>query len=124
MRHLLYKETDPFTLVTESAYYDDVEDKLEFERSQDAGIILDTNKVMNNSHDARPNYSDSNGLHLVARIPLILVENWRDVHGFDWFKATDNERRAWLDKPDNAFLKVRPGRLGGVMKAPLKSKVS
>ena len=124
MRHLLYKETDHFTRVTECAYYDDVEDKLEFERTQDAGLILETNKIQMNAHGSHPNYSDSNGMHLAARIPMILVEQWKTQQGFDWFKSTDNERRAWLDKPEHAFLKVRPGKLGGTNKAPLRTKVN
>lgn len=124
MRHLLWSETDPVTLITEKVYYDETLDALQFERTQDAGLILNTNKMQMNAHDSRPNYSDSNGMHLAARIPMILVEQWKTQQGFDWFKSTDNERRAWLDKPEHAFLKVRPGKLGGTMKAPLKMKVN
>lgn len=120
---LLYRETDPFTGMVEEAHYDPVEDKLTFQRFGDVAPILNLNKEQYNSH-AGTNYSDSNGMHLVARIPLVVVELWKE-QGFDWFASTDNERRAWLDKPENAFLKVRPGRLGGKINAkPLQSKRS
>lgn len=117
----LIKETDPVTLITEEVFYDEDTDELSFQRYQDAGAILEINKKLYNEH-VRPDYSDSKGVHLVAQIPLIMVEHWR-TQGFDWFKSTDNERRAWLDRPEHQCFKVRPGRLGGTPRASLTMKV-
>lgn len=118
----LYKETDPITLVTEEVFYDEETDELSFQRYQDAGVILDINQKLYNEHN-RANYADSKGMHLVAQIPLIMVEHWK-TQGFDWFNSTDNERRAWLDKPEHQMFKVRPGRLGGINKPALKQRIN
>ena len=112
---------DKDTGVTEEFWYNEVTDEMTIKRYQDVEAVIDTNKNMFNSHN-RVSYGDSNGNHLVARIPLILVEVWKNEHGFDWFASSDRERRAWLDKPEHAFLKVRPGKLSGTTPNRLVSK--
>lgn len=119
---LIDETYDSFSGITERVFYDEVEDKMTIQRLQDVENIIDENKRVNNLFNPRANYSDSKGVHLVARIPMILIEKWKE-EGFNWFESTDNERRAWLDKPEHAFLKVRPGKLGGYRRTPLRSKV-
>lgn len=118
---LIRTEYDKTTSITTEYWYNESTDELTIRKFQDVEPQIDINKEMFNQHN-KPNYSDSNGVHLVARIPFVIIEHWKNM-GFDWFNSTDNERRAWLDKPEHEFLKVRPGRLGGVMKRPLVSKV-
>jgi hypothetical protein len=113
---------DQVTGITTEYWFNDITNELTIRKLQDVEQHIEQNKQMFNSHN-RASYADSNGNHLVARIPLVMVENWRN-NGFDWFNSTDNERRAWLDKPENEFLKVRPGRLGGVCKKPMTIKAS
>lgn len=120
--NLIRTEVDPLTKILTEYWYDETTEELTIRKFQDMETILDVNKELYNGFN-RPNYSDTDGIHLVARIPFVVLEKWQEM-GFDWFKSTDNERRAWLDKPENEFLKVRPGKLGGVMKRPLTSKVS
>lgn len=109
--------------IMEDFYYDDETDKVHIQRVQDVEPIIKLNTEMFNERTT-PNYSDSNGNHLVARIPLIMIEHWK-TQGFDWYQSTDNERRIWLDKPEHQMFKVRPGRLGGkVNPRPMTTKVN
>lgn len=119
---LVRREKDHVTGIVEEFWYDTVEDRVTIKRVSDVQKITDMNKEMHGHHN-RPNYRDSNGQHLVARIPLIVVDMWRE-QGFDWFKSTDKERRAWLDKPENEVFKTRPGKLNSVTKTRLTTKAS
>lgn len=115
-------ERDPSTGIIEEFWYDHESDKVITVRKHDVERIVDMAKEMHNQHN-RPNYSDSQGQHLVARIPLVVIDLWRE-QGFDWFNSTDKERRAWLDKEENAVFKTRPGKLNGVTKSRLTTKAS
>lgn len=121
-QQLVRIERDPVTGQIEEFWYDHETDKVTIVKKQDIQQITDMVKEMFNQH-SRPNYSDSNGQHLVARIPLVVIDLWRE-QGFDWFKSTDKERRAWLDKEENAVFKTRPGKLNGVTKSRLTTKAS
>ena len=113
---LIHEDYDPFTGITEQFFWEDpvVPDgpgKFKIRRLQDVDHILALNKIMYNEHSSKKaNYNDSNGLHLVAQIPLILIEQWMS-EGFDWFNSTDAERKAKLNNRDNSKLLVRPGKL-------------
>lgn len=96
----------------EEFWFDDVTGKVVINKVADVEAITKMNKEMHNSQ-TRPDYSKSDGAHLVARIPLIVIEMWKE-QGFDWFSTTDKERREWLDRPENAVFKTRPGKLNGV----------
>lgn len=123
MKRLVKVDYDPETKITEQFWFDDETDEVTIRKLQDVDAQIKQNKILMNSHGTRANYGDSNGQHLVARIPMVLIENWKQ-QGFDWFVSTDKERRAWLDKPENAFLKVRPGKLSGATRNPLTGKVT
>jgi hypothetical protein len=119
---LVKREYDSNEHITTEYWYDNITDELTIRKFQDIEPQIELNKAMYNEYN-RPNYSDSKGVHLVARIPFVILEHWKDL-GFDWFNSTDTERRAWLDKPENEFLKVRPGKLGGYRKPSLRTKVN
>lgn len=123
MKQLVRREYDPVTGVTEEFWFNHETDEVTIRKLQDVDAQIDQNKNLFNMHNTRPQYQDSNGQHLVARIPMVLIEKWK-ADGFDWFMSTDKERRVWLDKPENAFLKVRPGKLNGSTPNRLSSKVS
>lgn len=123
MKQLVRREYDPKTGITEEFWFDHTTDTVTIRKLQDVDATIDANKAEFNLHGTKANYQDSNGQHLVARIPMVLVEKWKG-QGFDWFCSTDKERREWLDKPENAFLKVRPGKLSGATRNPLTGKVS
>lgn len=109
---LINTEYNPHTGITEETWFDEDEGTLTLRRLQDVEHTLAMNKVMNNAHTAKkPKYSDSNGVHHVARIPFMVVEKWLREEGFDWFNSTDAERRAKLNDSDNSKLLVRPGKL-------------
>lgn len=124
MAKVLYKtDYDKHTGITEEFWFDHETGEATVRRLQDVNPVIDMNKIEMGLHNSRPGYSDSNGQHLVARIPMVLVEKWKS-QGFDWYQSTDKERREWLDKPEHAFLKVRPGKLNGVSGNRLSSKVN
>lgn len=119
---LVRRERDPKTGIIEEFWYDNITDKVTIRKVADVQNITDMTKEMYN-RQTRPDYSDSKGQHLVARIPLIVIDMWKEL-GFDWFQSTDKERRAWLDKPENEIFKTRPGKLNGVTRNRLTTKAS
>ena len=48
---------------------------------------------------------------LVAVLPIELIEKWRIEKGFDWFKASQAERAAVLNDPDNALFRTGGGHI-------------
>ena len=109
---LLARDYDQFTGMTEETWYDEAAGTITLRRLQDVEHTLAMNKVMFNDHTAKKaNYSDSKGLHQVARIPFAIVEKWMREDNFDWFKSTDKQRRDKLNDRDNSKLLVRPGKL-------------
>lgn len=103
-------EFDPATGIRENFYFDDATGKVHIQRVQDVEHNLARNRAEFNAH-SKASYGDSKGgAHLVARIPLVVIEKWKE-QGFDWFNSTDKERRAMLNKPEHRQLLVRPGRL-------------
>lgn len=121
-KRLVKSDYDHVTGITEEFWYDEFTQEVTIRKLQDVERQLDANKEMFNEHN-RVGYGDSNGAHLAARIPLTVVSLWKE-QGFDWFQSTDRERRAWLDKPENAVFKVRPGKLNGVTRSRLTTKAS
>lgn len=110
---LIKRELNPHVGGIEEFWHDSETGQVVIKKVADIEKTMDMVKEMHNQHTGRPNYSDSQGAHLVACIPLIVVELWKE-QGFDWFQSTDKERRAWLDKPENEVFKTRPGKLNSV----------
>ena len=120
---LIRRELNPHIGGIEEFWYDDETGKVVVKKVADIQKTMDMVKEMNAQHQSKPNYSDSQGQHLVARIPLVVIDLWKE-QGFDWFESTDKERREWLDRPENAVFKTRPGKLNRVTKSRLSTKVS
>lgn len=120
---LIRRELNPHIGGIEEFWYDDETGKVVVKKVADIQKTMDMVKEMNAQHQSKPNYSDSQGQHLVARIPLVVIDLWKE-QGFDWFESTDKERREWLDRPENAVFKTRPGKLNSVTKSRLSTKVS
>lgn len=113
---LVKSDYDPETGITEEFWYEETpgnqKNKIHIRRLQDVEGLLADNKAQYNEHGkGAGNYSGSDGLHKVATIPLVLLEHWKNVDGFDWHNSTDKDRRAKLNDPDFKKLLVRPGRL-------------
>lgn len=111
---LLGRDYDSFTGITEEYHWEEpiepgAKGKLHITRLQDMDKTIDLNKAQHNTYAANAGYGDSNGVHHIARIPMILVEKWKREEGFDWFNSTDKERRARLMA--NPYLLTRPGKL-------------
>lgn len=108
--NLIQEHYDPASGITDQYFYDDATNRLTIRRLQDVEAVLDDNKSNFNQHDGIK-YNDSKGLHQVATIPNILIEKWLREEGFNWYTATDSEKRKKLNDPDYRYLKVRPGKL-------------
>lgn len=109
---LIGRDYDPGTGFTDETWFDEATGKMTLRRLQDVEATLADNKVRFNMHTGKkPNYSDSNGVHHVGRIPFVVIEKWMREDGFNWYKSSDAERRAKLNHPDNRKFLVRPGRL-------------
>lgn len=71
--------------------------------------ILDRNKAMANHNDG---YTPSREMRRVASIPMLLLEHWKYVEGWDPFhpeNAKKLERK--LNDPEFMWLRTAPGRL-------------
>ena len=114
---LIKSDYDQFTGITEEIWWEDPvipggPGKITIRRLQDVDHILAQNQIARSMFPSKQaNYRDSNGLHKVAEIPLMLIEKWLREDGFDWYNSTDAERRARLNDRDNRKLLVRPGKL-------------
>ena len=108
---LIKSSYDPATGFTDEYWYDEMGKKLTIRRLQDVEDTFASNKMTFNSHTGKKaTYADSDGLHHVARIPLVIIEKWMR-EGFNWYNSTDAERRKKLNDRDNSKVLVRPGKL-------------
>ena len=99
---------DTFAGVVETVHQDH-EGRLTIQRKQDVGLILDANKAQAN--DAPTRFKSEVTNH-VARIPLVIYEQWLKELPKDADEATKKRHlRAKLNDPDNAFLRTRKGRI-------------
>ncbi len=96
------KEIIEKDIVTTTAHYDDVNDRLTIERSQDIGAIIKNNKALYNETTG---YTPSKDFKRVASIPAVIVEDlikkkiWNDK----------KKMKQWLNDPENRFFRTSPG---------------
>lgn len=114
--HLVHSEYDKDTGITEEIWFHEgvggENDKITIRRLQDVDHILKVNSQQFNEHTSKKAcFRDSDGLHQVARIPMILIEQWKREKGIDWFHCSDKDKKRILN--DNSFskLRTRPGKL-------------
>ncbi len=91
----------------ETLQYDDATGRMVVHTVQDVAPILDANKAAYD-HDNRRWGNEP--MHHVARIPLVVIEKMRVEKGIDLMKDED-AMKAFLNDPDNKFLRTKPGRL-------------
>jgi hypothetical protein len=112
---LIKRDYEAITGITEETWYDEQTRKLTLKRFQDVEHTLAMNKVLFNEHRSKkPTFTDvgkDNGMYLKARIPFMIIEKWLREDGFNWYKATPEERKRKLNSNENQKLLTRPGRL-------------
>lgn len=110
---LIASNYDQFTGTTEETWYDEAEGKITLRRWQDVEHTLAMNKVMFNEHSGKkPSFADvKDGVYLKARIPTSVVEKWLREDGFDWYKASEADRKKKLNSNENQKFLVRPGKI-------------
>jgi hypothetical protein len=100
---------DEISQIREILHTDENSNQVVVERTQDVEPILDYNKAMRN-HELTGRHK-SEVMNHVARIPLVVVEKWRNEGVIDWFNSTDAERRRVLNDPANAMFRTRASKL-------------
>jgi hypothetical protein len=48
---------------------------------------------------------------LVALLPLEVIEQWKREKGIDWFTATEAQKAALLNDPDNSLFRTGGGHI-------------
>ncbi len=100
---------DQISQIREVLHVDENSNQVVVERVQDIEPILDYNKAMRN-HELVGSHK-SEVMNHVARIPLLIVEKWKNEGVIDWFNSTDAERRRVLNDPANAMFRTRASKL-------------
>lgn len=84
-------------------------------RFQDVEPILDANKRDQNDRDFLNGYTENKDMKHVARIPLVVLEQWAKEHGIRKKNIFGREMteiiRKKLNDPDNLFLRTGLGRV-------------
>lgn len=87
-------------------HYDEQDDRLIIERTQDVEPILEKNKRLLN--ESNTTWKDD--FHHVASIPLVIIEKYKNERGIDLMN--DKEAlKCFLNDPDNKFFRTKPGRI-------------
>lgn len=84
-------------------------------RSQDVAKIIDRNKADQNDRDFKNGFTQSGDMKHVARIPLVVFEQWAKKYGISKTemmgqKGTEIIRKE-LNDPDNKFLRTGLGEI-------------
>ena len=84
-------------------------------RTQDVGGIIEANKRDQNDRDFNNGYTPSRDMKHVARIPLLVLEQWAKEAGIPKRKIYGKEMneiiRKKLNDPDNRFLRTGLGEV-------------
>lgn len=105
--HHVKKTYDPVTGFTDELWYDDIDKKIHVRRTQDIEPQLRHNKLI--LDHSRKNFSRDDGIYHKATIPNATIEKWMIEDGFNWYKSTDSERKAKLNK--HPEFHVRAGKV-------------
>ncbi|TXH55205.1 MAG: hypothetical protein E6Q97_09305 [Desulfurellales bacterium] len=105
--------TDDFGIKTEFTITG--QKTFDVKRTQDVQKILDRNRADQNDSSFRNGYTESGDMKHVARIPLIVFEQWAKKHGLTPAemmgpKGTEVIRKE-LNDPDNSYLRTGMGRI-------------
>lgn len=88
-------------------HYDEAQDRLVVQRTQDIEPILEENKLKANNADS--NWTGE--FHHVASIPCVIIEKVKNETGLDLMTCSREERNRFLNDPSNRFLRTKLGRL-------------
>jgi hypothetical protein len=94
------------TGITTSVDYIPESDKTVVIREQDASLIIEANKVLQNNDDLTKGGIKNSWWHY-AQIPNIVIEKWKSEHGVDLFNK-DHQKAVFklLNDPQYKYLKT------------------
>lgn len=97
-------DTDPLTGTRTLYHYDPATEQFHYEDVQDVSALVEDNRRVHNDATDKNWKGD---MHMVARLPMQI-----------WFKLKKEGKlndpkamRRWLNDPDNAAFRTRPGRI-------------
>lgn len=90
----------------QTMHYDEQEDRLTFHTVQDVEPILDANKAAFDPDSKRWGQQFNH----VARIPLVVIEKWKNEKGIDLLND-EKALREFLNDRDNLFFRTKPGKI-------------
>ena len=80
-------------------------------RIQPVGAFHKYSKERQSQVDEHGMFKKNDGLYHAARIPLVEVERWKKQYGFDWFAASEPEKKAWLNGPHCAPYRLQRSKV-------------
>lgn len=95
---------DPIARTRRRFHWQESTEDMTIESQQDVEPIMEANVAQFNLYDERTKWRDGD---LAARIPMVIVNRLiREGIFYD-----DDALRRWLDDPENAVWRTRPGKL-------------
>ena len=87
-------------------WHQDGEGNVAVEMVQDTAGILAMNHAIREYCDV---YSPDRDIRMEARIPPVVIEIWRKQYGIDFYKMSDPDQQAFIDKilDSNEWYKLR-----------------
>jgi hypothetical protein len=82
-----YLDHDPLTGAVETFEYDELADLITIHRKADVGPIIETNKRLQTADGFTGWTGPEKDMRLAARIPIEIVNLWRQLYGIDAMKA-------------------------------------
>ena len=90
--------------------YNHADDTFTVEHSQDCTDIIEWNKRQ--QIEANHSRQRANDWVLAARVPNVVIMNWRTEHGVDFFNKDHDEKvKDLLNSPDYEYLRCIPGKI-------------
>ena len=93
--------------LSEAFHYSEADKQFSIETFADVGPVLSLNRAQANNGDG---FTPSRDMKHIARIPLVIVEKWKNELGVDVFnKDHDKKIRQLLNDPDWRYLRTSTG---------------
>jgi hypothetical protein len=98
-------DIDPLSGAVERFHFDESADTFTIQRTEDVGAVLDSNRELANHTDG---WNADRTMRHAARIPLTIVEEWRQKHGIDIFNPNHAEGvKRLLNSSDYRYLRTQ-----------------
>jgi hypothetical protein len=112
MAHQYYFDHDPLTGMVETFEYDELTDLCTIHRRADVGPIIETNKRLQTADGFTGWTGPERDMRLAARIPIEVVNLWRQLYGIDAMRAEHGQAvLKLLNDPSWRYLRTNTSNL-------------